>query len=99
MKKSEFAPIENYRKHNKITGLLGKTGKVELITELSNKNSKQYYSGKIAIVDLDGFKITVPVHSENINDIKPNDMIKLSLRLETVNQAGLRNYGLVAKKI
>jgi uncharacterized OB-fold protein len=100
MKKSNFAPIQNYRKHKIITAYLGKTGTIEQITTINNPNPKQYYSGTILLVKLEnGETKSVALHSEDKQEAKVGHKIELSLRLEAKNQDGLKNYGLVAKLI
>lgn len=96
--RNNSSAIENYRKHLKVSRYLGKTGEVVQFTKISNPNDSLYYSGVVAIVKLDdGSQISVPIHTNCVDTVNEKTRVKLSLRLESKNQDGLRNYGLVAK--
>jgi uncharacterized OB-fold protein len=100
MQKSSFSAIHNYRKHNKITALLEKTGAIVAYTKIENPFKSQFYSGVVALIKLDiGLEITVAIHSEDCKNLNIGAKVKTGLRLEGINTEGLRNYGLVAKLI
>lgn len=98
MKKSNFSPIQNFRKHKETVGFLNHQGVILALTKLENPNPRQYYSGYIGLIKLEnGHTLSCPIHTSDIDNAKVNAIVKLSLRLESISLDGLRNYNLVAK--